>query len=147
MNHKVLCATFSTSVFGFCHAFEFCSPSQSDFDCTTTLLVRDITVLPDVAILKIKASKGDQFWKGSKVKLATSGRSVCPFHSLEEHLLQCTNHNFLLFTFSYGTYLIRQVFSDLVKLLLPQSCDESAYSSHSFRISADTCATDKQTLV
>ena len=79
------------------------------------------------------------------MRLATSGKSVCPFRSLELHLLQCTNLDLPLFTFSYGTYLTRQIFSDLVKSLLPQSCDKSVYSSHSFRIGAASCAADKQT--
>ena len=88
-SQKMLRAAFTTAFFGFLHASEFCSPSQSAFDCTTTLLVCDITVLPNVAILRIKTSKGDQFRKGSEVRLAMSGNSVCPFCSLEQHLIQC----------------------------------------------------------
>ena len=126
-DQKMLWAAFTTAFFGFLRASEFCSPSQSAFDCTTTLLVLDITVLPNVAISRIKTSKGDQFRKGSEVRLATSGKSVCPFRSLEQHLLQCTNPDLPLFTFSYGTYLTRQILSDLVKSLLPQSCDKSVY--------------------
>ena len=144
-DQKMLWAAFTTAFFGFLRASEFCSSSQSSFDGNTTLLVRDVTLLSDVAIVNIKVSKSDQYRKGCEVRLAESGKSVCPFRSVKQHLLQCSDRNIPLFRFSYGTYLTRQVFSDIVKSLLPPSCDKTAYSSHSFRIGAATCAANKHT--
>ena len=144
-DQKMLWAAFTAAFFGFLRASEFCSPSQSSFDDNKTLLVRDVTLLDDVALLNIKSSKCDQFRKGCEVRLATSGKSVCPFRSLSQHVLQCPDRDVPLFRFSYGAYLTRQVFSDLVKSLLPPSCDKASYSSHSFRIGAATCAADKHT--
>ena len=144
-DQTMLWSAFTTAFFGFLRASEFCSPSQSSFDASRTLLVRDVTLLDDVALLNIKSSKCDQFRKGCEVRLATSGKSVCPFRSLRRHVLQCPNRDVPLFRFSYGAYLTRQVFSDLVKSLLPPSCDKASYSSHSFRIGAATCAADKHT--
>ena len=144
-DQKMLWSAFTTAFFGFLRASEFCSPSQSSFDASRTLLVRDVTLLDDVALLNIKSSKRDQFRKGCEVRLATSGKSVCPFRSLRRHVLQCPNRDVPLFRFSYGAYLTRQAFSDLVKSLLPPSCDKASYSSHSFRIGAATCAADKHT--
>ena len=144
-DQKMLWAAFTTAFFGFLRASEFCSPSQSFFDPNRTLLVHDVTLLSEVAIVNIKASKGDQFQKGCKVRLAISGKSVCPFRSLRQHLLQCPAQDAPLFTFSHGTFLTRQIFTDIVKSLSPQSCDKTAYSSHSFRIGAATCAAEKET--
>ena len=144
-DQKMLWAAFTTAFFGFLRASEFCSPSQSLFDPNRTLLVRDVTLLSEVAIVNIKASKGDQFQKGCEVRLAISGKSVCPFRSLRQHLLQCPAQDAPLFTFSHGTFLTRQIFTDIVKSLLPQSCDKTAYSSHSSRIGAATCAAEKET--
>ena len=141
----MLWAAFTTAFFGFLRASEFLSPSQSSFDQRATLLVRDVTISSDVATIKIKDSKCDQFRKGCEVQLAKSGKSVCPFRALRQHLLQCSDQNAQLFRFSYDTYLTRQLFSDLVKPLLPP-CDRSEYSSHSFRIGAATCAAGKYTL-
>ena len=139
----MLWAAFTTAFFGFLRASEFCSAYQSTFNPTTTLLVRDVALSSDVAVLSIKASKADQFRRGCEVRLAKSGKSVCPFRSLHRHLSQCNDRNRPLFQFSYGRYLTRQIFSDIVKSLLPSSCDKSEYSSHSFRIGAATAAADK----
>ena len=141
----MLWASFTTAFFGFLRASEFCSPSQSFYDPRSTLLVRDVSVLPDVAILQLKVSKTDQFRNGCEVRLAKSGNPICPYRALTDHLRHCAIADQPLFQFSYGAYLTRQIFSDLVKSLLPNSCDSAAYSSHSFRIGAATCAADKQT--
>ena len=145
-NEKLmLWASFTTAFFGFLRASEFCSQSQSFYDPRSTLLVRDVSVLPDVAILHLKVSKTDQFRNGCEVRFAKFGNPICPYRALTDHLRHCAIADQPLFQFSYGAYLARQIFSDLVKSLLPYSCDSAAYSSHSFRIGAATCAADKQT--
>ena len=74
----MLWASFTTAFFGFLRASDFCSPSQSFFDPRSTLLVRDVSVLPDVAIVQLKVSKTDQFRNGCEVRLAKSGNPICP---------------------------------------------------------------------
>ena len=41
--------------------------------------------------------------------------------------------------------MARQIFTDIVKSLLPQSCDKTAYSLHSSEIGAATCTAEKET--
>ena len=144
-DQKKLRAAFTTAFFGVLCASDLCSPSQSFFDPHKTLMLRNGTLLSEVAIVNIKASKGDQFQKGCEVRLAVSRKSVCPIRLLQQHLFQCPAQDAQLFTFSHGTFLTHQIFTDIVKSLLPQSCDKTAYSSHSFRIGATTCAAEKET--
>ena len=145
IDQSMLWAAFTAAFFGFLRASEFCSPSQSAFIPSSTLLVRDVTVLPNVTVLTVKTSKVDQFRNGSEVRLAKSGKSVCPYRAMIRHLNNCSDPHKPLFSFSQGSYLTRQIFSDTLKLLLPPSYDKSGYSSHSMRIGAATCAADKNT--
>ena len=146
-DQTMLWAAFTTAFFGFLRASDFCAASQSTFDQNSTLLVKDAAVSPDLVVLRLKSSKTDQFRKGFEVRLAASGKSVCPYRALLEHLQYCHNPNVPLFSFSYGSYLTRQTLSDILKSLLPPSYDQRAYSSHSFRIGAATSAASKQTPV
>ena len=143
----MLWASFTTAFFGFLRASEFCSESQSSFDHQKTLLVKDVEVTPEAVIINLKSSKTDQFRTGNKVRLAPTGKSTCPFRALKNHLENCSAQNKPLFTFVNQTYLTRKMFSKILKSLLPQSCNQQLYSSHSFRIGAATCAADKNTPV
>lgn len=143
----MLWASFTTAFFGFLRASEFCSESKSAYEQHKTLLVRDVESTSEAVILTLKSSKTDQFRSGNEVRLAPSGKSVCPFRALNQHLQNCVARNKPLFSFVDNTYLTRQIFSKLLKSLLPQSCNKDSYSSHSFRIGAASCAADKQTPV
>ena len=143
----MLWASFTTAFFGFLRASEFCSKSQSLYDQQRTLLVQDVAITSEAVTLNLKSSKTDQFRSGNEVRLAPSGKSVCPFRALKHHLQNCDTPNKPLFSFVNNTHLTRQVFSKIVKSLLPISCNQQSYSSHSFRIGAATCAADKQTPV
>ena len=133
--------------FDFLRASEFCSENKSSFDQHKTLLVQDVESTSEAVILTLKASKTDQFRSGHEVRLAPSGKSVCPYRALSQHLQNCHTRNKPLFSFVNNTYLTRQIFSKVLKSLLPQSCNKQSYSSHSFRIGAASCAADKQTPV
>ena len=143
----MLWASFTSAFFGFLRASEFCAKSKSSYDQNKTLLVRDVESTSEAVILTLKSSKTDQFRSGNKVRLAPSGKSVCPFRSLNQHLQNCVDQNKPSFSFVNNTYLTRQTFSNVLKSLLPPSCNQQSYSSHSFRISAASCAADKQTPV
>ena len=143
----MLWASFTTAFFGFLRASEFCSESQSSYDQLKTLLVQDVEVTPEAITVNLKSSKTDQFREGNKVRLAPSGKSICPFRALKNHLAKCSTQNKPLFSFVNNTYLSRQMLSRILKSLLPQSCNPQLYSSHSFRIGAASCAADKNTPV
>lgn len=143
----MLWASFTTAFFGFLRASEFCSDRQSCYDPQKTLLVQDVEVIPEAITVNLKSSKTDQFRVGNIIRLAPSGKSICPFRALNNHLENCKSQSKPLFTFVNNTYLTRQIFSKIVKSLLPQSCNPRLYSSHSFRIGAATCAADKNTPV
>ena len=85
----MLWASFTTAFFGLLSASEFCSESKSSFDQHKTFLVQDVESTSEAVILTLKASKTDQFRSGHEVRLALSGKSVCPYRALSQHLQNC----------------------------------------------------------
>ena len=136
----MLWSACTTAFFGFLRASEFCSSSRESYNPSSTLLVKDVSIYPNVLVVNIKMSKTDQSREGHQIRLAPSGSSVCPYRALSKHLRNCTAPNNPLFMFENKFFLTRQVFSDQIKQFLPASCDASCFSSHSFRIGAATSA-------
>ena len=128
-DQTMLWAALTTAFFGVLRASDFCAASQSTFNQNSTLLVKEAAASPHLVVLHLKSSKTVQFRKGFEVRLAASGKSVCPYRAVLEHLQNCHNPNAPLFSFSYGSYLTRQTLSDILKSLLPSSYDKRAYSS------------------
>ena len=78
----MLWAAFTTAFFGFLRSSEFVSPSPVAYDKSSTLLVQDIKLQNDSALISIKASKTDLFREGVTLYLAATGHSVCPVKAL-----------------------------------------------------------------
>ena len=75
----MLWAAFTLAFFGFLRASEYCAPSKHSFDPSSTLLVRDITVLSNKIVVKLKVSKYDPFRKGNTVVLVHQGGASALF--------------------------------------------------------------------
>ena len=92
-DQKMSWAVFAIATFGFLRVSEFCSPSQSLFDHRATLLVNDVPISSDVAV-SLKMCPIPQRMQSTTCK---SGKSVCPFRALRQHLFQCSDQNAPLF--------------------------------------------------
>lgn len=141
----MLWASFTTAFFGFLRASEFCSITQSTYLPSSTLLVEDVTILPSVILVHLKTSKTDPYREGHTIRLARSGKSVCPYIALHNHLINCSTPTQPLFHFSDGSLLTRKLVSSLLRQLLPSFPAHTRLSSHSFRIGAATMAASKDT--
>ena len=74
----MLWAAFTTAFFSFFRSSEFVSPLPVTYDKSSTLLVQDIKLQNDAALISIKASKTDPFREGVTLYLAATGHSVRP---------------------------------------------------------------------
>ena len=133
---------FTTAFFSFLRSSESVSPSPVAYDESSTLLVQDITLQGDAALISIKASKTDPFREGVTLYLAAIGRSVCPVRALRNYLPYCRRRSQPLFRFKNGHFLTMSTVSRVIKKGLVQAgVAPDSYSSYSFRIgSASTAA-------
>ncbi len=140
LDRIMIWAAFTTAFFGFLHASEFCCTSKFSYILESTLLVEDVSLSETVIVLKIKSSKMDPYRDGKQVRLAPSGKSICPFKALRNHLASCKNRKSPVFIFTNKYFLTRQRLSSLLTKLLHSSDNEERLSSHSLRIGAATTA-------
>ena len=136
----MLWAAFTLTFFGFLRASEHCAPSKHSFDPSSTLLVRDITVLSYKIVVKLKVSKCDPFRKGQTVVLAPSGRSVCSVRAMSKHLQNCNSSERPIFVLADGKFLTRRLVSSIMKQLIGNGINCEGLSSNGFRIGAATTA-------
>ena len=68
------------------HSSEFVSPSAVAYDGSSTLLVKDIKLQNNAALISIKASKTDPFQQGVTLYLTVTGHPVCPVRVLRNYL-------------------------------------------------------------
>ena len=136
----MLWAAFTLAFFGFLRASEYCAPTKHSFDPSSTLLVRDISVLVNKIVVKVKVSKCDPFRRGQAVELAPSGRSICPVRAMSKHLQNCKSSDRPVFIFTDGKFLTRRLVSSIMKQLIGNDKNCARISSHGFRIGAATTA-------
>ncbi len=114
----MLWAAFTAAFFGFLRASKFCCASQLKFDPGSTLLVQDVAVQREIVKVHLKFSKTDPSCKGQPIRLAASGRSLCPYRAMCNHLKYSADPSAQLFTFSDHSFLTRQHLLVLVNSLL-----------------------------
>ena len=136
----MLWAAFTLAFFGFLRSSEFCAPAQGYFDPQRTLLVKNVQLVDNMVVLYIKVSKVDPFQQGQSIQLAATNQSLCPYRAIRNHLSNCRDTNGPLFKFHDNTYLTRKSLTSILQELLPQSSNNSRYTSHSFRVGAATTA-------
>ena len=129
--------------FGFLRCGEFTTSSGS-FAPSTDLSLDDVqvdrTINPTVLLLRIKASKTDQFRKGHTVRIGATGAKICPIRALMSFLHLRGSGPGPLLRHETGEALSRQTFLSWLQSSLALLGIEGNYSGHSFRIGAATTA-------
>ena len=131
--------------FGFLRVSEFTTPTQTAYDCTEHLSLRDIAVnsrhSPHLLRITIKQSKTDPFRKGVHLFLGKTGTQICPINAIMPYLAIRGAQAGPLFITKEGKHLTRQLFSSHLNTILEEmKIDTSKYNTHSFRIGAATSA-------
>ena len=143
-NTKMLWAACCLCFFAFLRAGEMKVPSDSEYDESVHLSVRDVAVddptHPSIIQIRIKQSKTDPFRKGIDLYVGKTGSSLCPVVAMMNYLMvRGTKRLGPLFIFSDGRVLTRQRFVDAVRDGLNKAgINSKNYSGHSFRIGAAT---------
>lgn len=136
-------AASCTGFFGFLRCGEFTTTSPA-FDPKIHLSVDDIqvdrSVNPTVVLLRIKASKTDQFRQGHTLRIGTTGSAVCAVRALMGFLHLRGGKPGALFAHQSGEPLTRKTFLTWLKGALARLGITGKYSGHSFRIGAATTA-------
>ena len=141
----MLWATCCLAFFGFLRVSEFTVPIQGDYDESTHLSLKDISVdsrsNPRLIKVRIKQSKTDPFRQGTDIYLGATDNPICPVSGILPYLaLRGTQHGLLLIT-NDGRSLTRQLFNDKVDALLESlQVDTTQYNTHTFRIGTATTA-------
>ena len=137
-NSVMLWAASCLAFFAFLRPGEFTCPSLAAF--SPLMLSPDDVRLdsrtnPQVLEIHLKASKTDQFGKGSSIFVGKTHTDVCPVTALLAFLVLRPRVPGPLFVFKDGSSLSRSRFVQAVRsALLEAGVDPSLYGGHSFRI-------------
>ena len=127
-------AAVTSAFFGLLRSSEFTSPSRTSYR-PATLCVRHLSFAADRtrAVLRLPASKTDQFHHGADVPLHRLPSHLCPFSALRRFVraLPQPVTPGPLFRFSSGAFLTR---ADIVTLLRAVFPTQPLLQTHSFRI-------------
>ena len=129
-NSHMLAAAVLVAFFGLLRSSEYTSRCRRAYESTNTLMSHDVTISNNIIYLHIKTSKTDPFRRGCTIKIGSNPSSLCPVSALRTYLNCRDQHQGPLFSFSDGSYLTRQVISDLLSRCFP----DVNLSSHSLRI-------------
>ena len=124
------------------------SPSDRTYDASMNLSIPDVAVdnskFPSVVMVRIKASKTDQFRKGVNLYLGKTGSSIFPVSAILSYLCTRGMSSSALFHFSDGRLLTRQQFMEALRTELKEAnVAQDQYCGHSLRIGTATTAAAK----
>ena len=130
---------------GFLRVSEFTVPTQGDYDESTHLSLKDISVdshsNPRLIKVHIKQSKTDLFRQGVDIFLGATDSPICPVAGILPYLAVRGSQPGPLFITNDGKNLTRLLFSKRIDALLESlQVDTTQYNTHSFRIGAATTA-------
>ena len=145
----MLWAACCLAFFGFLRVSEFTVPTQADYDESTHLSIKDISVdsrsNPRLIKVHIKQSKTDPFRQGADVYLGATDNPICPVSGILPYLAVRGTQPGPLFISSDGRSLTRSLFSGKIDaILVSLQIDTTKYNTDSFRIGAATTATKAQ---
>lgn len=144
-NNTMLWAAACCCFFGFLRSGEATVPSQSAYDPSVHLSLADVSVdsqtNPQTVILRIKASKTDQYRIGVNIFFGRTNNDLCPVAAVLSYISRRGTTDGPLFHFENGSPLTRDAFVKEVRSALRLAgVDAEHYSGHSFRIGAATSA-------
>jgi hypothetical protein len=141
---SMLWAACCLGFFGFPRSGEFTIPSPGPPDTTqpSTCLAVDSHSNPSILSVRIKASKTDQFGRGSSILyLGRTTSGICPVQAVLQYLAVRPPGDGPLFISAEGSPLTKEQFMAKVRDTLSRAgVDSRAYKGHSFRIGAATTA-------
>ena len=131
--------------FRFLRCAEFFAPDDAIFNLVVYLGITDISYVhaePQPYIMvNIKASKTDQFHKGTSVSLGAMGTELCPVAAILDYLQARGGAPGPLFIDADGSPLRRKLFVFRVRAALTQAGVKGEhFNGHSFRIGTATSA-------
>lgn len=139
----LLWAACCVGYFGFLRTAEFLTPDDVPFSDTTHLSLADISLdqssRPWKFLLRIKASKTDQFCLGTTVVLGGTklNLDLCPVAALLDYLNYRRGDPGPLFCLADGQALHRRIFVQHIQAILTAAgLPGSLFNGHSFRIGA-----------
>jgi len=138
-------AACCVAFFGFLRVSEFTVPTQQDYDESTHLSQKDISLdnrsNPRLIKLYIKQSKTNPFRQGVDIYLGATNTPICPVSALISYLAKRGAQTGPLFITADQGYLTRALFSKKVDTTLDLlQINFCQYSTHNFRIGAATTA-------
>lgn len=141
----MLWAPMNLCFFGFLRSVEICCPSETSYDPSWHLCLRDVSIdsitRTNTIYVTIKASKNDPFQLGVTITVSRTADTVCPVKALLPYLAIRGTQAGPLFQFASGGFLTRAKFVATVRQLLAATkFNPELYSGHSFCIGAATTA-------
>ena len=144
LDHCMFWAACNLAYFGFLHSAEFTISNLASYVPAIHLGVADIAVdshsSPSYLRLRIKASKTDPFRKGCFVHIGKGEFPLCAISSLLAYLTLRGDASGPLFLFRDGRPLSRALLTSWLRGILSGAGIQGNFSSHSFRIGAETVA-------
>lgn len=143
-DRRMLRAAFTLAFAAFLRGSEFTSSAQ-DFNPSTHATKSDVSLAEGALSFYLKHSKTDQFFRGHRITLQSTGSTTCPVASMRLYFQSCSaQHSAPLFHFKNGPPLsmgtLRKI---LQKLLRNMGYQSGLFNTHSFRIGAATAAAEK----
>ena len=141
----LLWAACCVGYFGFLRTAEFLTPDGVPFSDSSHLSLADISLdrtSPTWKFLvRIKASKTDQYRQGTTVVLGSTDSDLCPVAALLDYLNHRAGDPGPLFRLANGQPLHRRPFvRDIQAIITRAGIPGSLFNGHSFRIGAATSA-------
>ena len=145
VENRMVWAACCTGFFGFLRCAEFLTPDDAIFDPADHLGITDISYMhaetQPYIMINVKASKTDQFRKGTSVSLGATGAELCPVAAILDYLQARGGAPGPLFINTDGSPLRRKQFVLRVQAALTQAGVKGEhFNGHSFRIGAATSA-------
>ena len=143
--NTTLWAMCCLAFFGFLRVSEFTIPTESSYNPSRHLSLRDIAVdnrkNPRLLQLLLKESKTDPFKQGVKVYVGATDSPVCPIKAMLSYLSERSKIQGPLFITKEGTGWTGTMFrAGLKSLMADLKLDKQCYNTHSLRIGAATSA-------
>ena len=134
-------ATCCAAFLGFLRVSEFTVQSQQEYDDSTHLSLKDVSLdnrsNSRLIKLHIKQSKTDPFRQGVDIYLGATDNLICPVSALIPYLAKRGAQPGPLFVTKDKVYLSRALFSKKLDNILDfLHTNPQQYSTHSFRIGA-----------
>ena len=132
LDRKMLWSAITLAFFGLLRSAEFTANAIHRFDPTTTLLMTNITISPDLTYVCIvlRGSKTDPFKVGCTIRVGSTNNQLCPVSALHHYITTQIIHTGPLFKYHNGSYLTRNRLATLLHTCFPNQ----PYNTHSLRI-------------